>query len=375
MPAKQNFDEFYHDVIAPSLATLGFQVVRAESIVKGQNVLKDNVIAVQRAALILIDLTVPAASVLYTLGLAHGLLKPTVLITRRIESVPFDLRSYRLLEYSTHYKKVEDFKERLRDLIERQREGIIEYNNPVMDYVPGFTHPIETKALISELERSLGLEGAGGEGILPPAQPASEGANGKRPRIYEFAVEAVQAMEKINNGVRRLTEVTSAFERTLVERTEQVKALRSRGVKTSPGELRDVLEDVAVRVGDYAERAPADLPALRNAWERLLKNTADLIASARIETPQDREAAKLFVVQLQTMQKTVTGSTAAVQAARDALNRAPNLNKNLNTALKKAEAALGQVSSELATEQAYLQRLLNLLQERLNATSKTPEGA
>jgi hypothetical protein len=376
MPFKPEFDDFYQDVILPTLESLNFRVTRAQSLVKGQDVLKDNVIAVNRASLIIVDLTLPSASVLYPLGLAHGMLKSTILITRRMDSVPFDLRSYRLIEYSTHYKKVEDFKEKLRDLIERHREGIVEYNNPVMDYVPGFAHPLETKALISELERSLGLEGSADETFVarPPVN-AADTANGKRPRIYEFAVEAVQAMEKINNGVRRLTESTTTFERMLVERTDQVKQLRTKGVKTSPAELREVLEDVAVRVTEYADRAPTEIPTLRAAWERLLKNTADLIASARIETPQDREAAKLFVLQLQTMQKTVLGSTAAVQAARDAINHAPNLNKNLNGALKKAETSLNQMTGELATEQAYLHRLLNLLQERLNATSKSPEGA
>ncbi len=374
MPFKPEFNDFYQDVIVPTLETLGYRVTRAQSLPKGQDVLKDNVIAVHQAALIIVDLTIPTGTVLYPLGLAHGLLKSTILITRRMDSVPFDLRSYRLLEYSTHYKKVEDFKERLRDLIERHQEGIVEYNDPVMDYVPGYTHPMETKALISELERSLGLDGAADETFVARSPGrALNTDDSKRPRIYEFAVEAVQAMEKINNGVRRLTETTTGFERMLVERTEQVKQLRSKGVKTSPNELRELLEDIAVRVGEYAERTPAEIPTLRSAWERLLKNTADLIASARIETQQDREAAKLFVLQLQTMQKTVVGSNAAVQAARDAINHAPNLNKNLNGALKRAEAALNQMTGELATEQAYLLRLLNLLQERL--TPKSSEGA
>lgn len=363
MPFKPEFDDFYNDVIVPTLEQLGYAVMRVQSLLTNQDVLKDSVIAVHRASLIIVDLSIPAASVLYPLGLAHGLLKSTILITRRMDSVPFDLRSYRVLEYSTHYKKVEDFKERLRALIDRHREGIIEYNNPVMDFVPGFAHALETKALISELERSLGLAPAREEVPPPP--------NGKR--IYDFAVEAVQAMEKINNGVRRLTESTTAFERHLIERTEQVKALRTKGVKASPNELRELLEAVAVHVTEYAERAPTEISTLRSTWERLSKTTADLIASVLIETPQDREAAKLFVLQLQTMHKTAAGGQAAVQAAREAINHAPNLNKNLNVALKKAEAALNQIAGELATEQASLQRLLNLLHERL--TAKSPERA
>ena len=54
-----------------------------------------------------------SSNVFYELGLAHALKKPVILITQSISDVPFDLKSYRLLEYSTHFGRIEIAKERL----------------------------------------------------------------------------------------------------------------------------------------------------------------------------------------------------------------------------------------------------------------------
>jgi hypothetical protein len=45
------------------------------------------------------ELTGKNANVFYELGLAHAMQKNVILITQRLEDVPFDLRHYRCLVY------------------------------------------------------------------------------------------------------------------------------------------------------------------------------------------------------------------------------------------------------------------------------------
>ena len=52
---------------------------------------------IKQSAVLLADLTDRNPNVFYELGLAHGIARPAVLVTDRIEDVPFDLRSLRLL--------------------------------------------------------------------------------------------------------------------------------------------------------------------------------------------------------------------------------------------------------------------------------------
>ncbi|HLU08233.1 MAG TPA: hypothetical protein VK003_01085 [Oceanobacillus sp.] len=361
VPSRDEFIEFYTDVLLPALESAGYQVQRAENVFDQQNSLKDAVLNIYRANIIVADLTIPNANVVYELGIAQGLMKPTILITQRMERVPFDLRSYRVLEYSLHYKRVEEFKAKLRDLAEQHKTGLIDYGNPVMDFIPNLVSGTSAeKLLVDEIEVSQ-------NGTAPHDQATPNEANKERPKILEFALEAVQAMDQINGGVKRVSETTADFTQQLNDQTANIKSIRARGVSGDPKELRDVLNATAEEMETYATNTESAIPTLRSSWERLLKSTTDLIAAVSIESSQDREAANLFAGQMQALQGTVNNGVSELARLKEAIVRTPNISKNLNRAIIRTEQAVNAVTLELATGQSYIQRTLNLLQERLSA--------
>lgn len=361
VPSRDEFIEFYTDVLLPALESAGYQVQRAENVFDQQNSLKDAVLNIYRANIIVADLTIPNANVVYELGIAQGLMKPTILITQRMERVPFDLRSYRVLEYSLHYKRVEEFKAKLRDLAEQHKTGLIDYGNPVMDFIPNLVSGTSAeKLLVDEIEVSQ-------NGTAPHDQKVPNEANKERPKILEFALEAVQAMDQINGGVKRVSETTADFTQQLNDQTANIKSIRARGVSGDPKELRDVLNATAEEMETYATNTESEIPTLRSSWERLLKSTTDLIAAVSIESSEDREAANLFAGQMQALQGTVNNGVSELARLKEAIVRTPNISKNLNRAIIRTEQAVNAVTLELATGQSYIQRTLNLLQERLSA--------
>jgi hypothetical protein len=361
VPTREEFIEFYTDVLLPVLESAGYQVQRADSVFDQQNSLKDAVLNIYRANIIVADLTIPNANVLYELGIAQGLLKPTILVTQRIERVPFDLRSYRVIEYSLHYKRVEEFKNKLRDFAEKHKTGLIDYSNPVMDFIPNLVRGTSTDPfLLDEIEAAL-------NGSPEPETATKQ----ERPQILDFAMEAVQAMDKISGGVKRVAETTTTFTQQLNDQNTNIKTIRARGVSGDPKELRDALNKSAEDMEIYATNTEGEIPALRNSWERLLKSTTDLIAAVSIESTEDREAANVFANQMQALQTTVNGCVSELSRIKEAIARTPNISKNLNRAIIRAEQAVNAVTVELTTGQSYLQRTVNLLQERLN----TPSGA
>ena len=301
VPSRDEFIEFYTDVLMPVLESAGYQVQRAENVFDQQNSLKDAVLNIYRANIIVADLTIPNANVVYELGIAQGLLKPTILITQRIERVPFDLRSYRVLEYSLHYKRVEEFKSKLRDLAEQHKTGLIDYGNPVMDFIPNLVSGVSAeKFLLEEVEVSP-------NGTAPLDEATHDDVRKERPKILDSAMEAVQAMDKINGGVKRVSETTANFTQQLNDQTASIKTIRARGVSGDPKELRDVLNITAEEMESYATNTEGEIPTLRSSWERLLKSTTDLIAAVSIESSEDREAATLFAGQMQALQGSVNG--------------------------------------------------------------------
>ena len=96
MPSTPEFAVVYEDLVIPAFEEAGFVVERALDISSQQSILRDIVTAIERAAVVVADLTEANANVYYELGLAHALGKQVFLISQDVDGAPFDLRSYRI---------------------------------------------------------------------------------------------------------------------------------------------------------------------------------------------------------------------------------------------------------------------------------------
>lgn len=141
MPFDEEFDGFYKNFIKPVLKEAGFNVLRADNIISQQNILRDVIKGIAESDLIIADLTGANPNVFYELGIAHTFRKPVILITQSIEDVPFDLKSYRLVEYSSHFIKIAEAKEQLAKYAEGFQKGNIPFGNPVTDFLPNGNMP------------------------------------------------------------------------------------------------------------------------------------------------------------------------------------------------------------------------------------------
>ena len=135
MPFDEEFDPVYKKFIKPVFEEAGFVVDRADDILSQQNILKDVLEGIHKSDLIVADLTGANPNVFYELGLAHALRKPVILITQSIEDVPFDLKSYRLLEYSTHFAKIEKARGQLLEYAKGSLAGNMPFGSPVTDFL------------------------------------------------------------------------------------------------------------------------------------------------------------------------------------------------------------------------------------------------
>ena len=136
MPFDEDFDLIYQDLIQPPFEAAGYHVVRADDITNQRNILHDIVVQLHDSDLIVADLTDTNPNVYYELGLAHGLERNVVLLSQHPSDTPFDLRSYRMIEYGTRWDKFADAKKRLTEFARDAADGKIVFGNPVSDYRP-----------------------------------------------------------------------------------------------------------------------------------------------------------------------------------------------------------------------------------------------
>jgi len=99
MPFAEESEWVYRDFIKPVAEQFGLTVVRADDIYAPGAITEQIRVAIQQSRLCIADVTQKNPNVLYEVGMAHTLGKPTLLLTRDVGDVPFDLKSLRLIIY------------------------------------------------------------------------------------------------------------------------------------------------------------------------------------------------------------------------------------------------------------------------------------
>ncbi|NWF68507.1 MAG: hypothetical protein HXY40_05425 [Chloroflexi bacterium] len=127
--------------LKPLLAEFGYSVRHPWDLLKRDRIMHSVIEAIDRADLVIADLTGNNPNVFYELGICHSLGVPTILVRekpKRGESaalLPFDIRDFVYIDIDI--AKAQDIRERLRNKIEeihRQIEDYTVFDNPVTLY-------------------------------------------------------------------------------------------------------------------------------------------------------------------------------------------------------------------------------------------------
>ena len=99
MPFGQWFDRYYQEIYVPAIKEAGFEPVRADELFTTGSVVEQIWEQIEKAKLLLADLSGKNANMFYELGLAHAARKPVVFTASDTDDVPFDLRHLRVIIY------------------------------------------------------------------------------------------------------------------------------------------------------------------------------------------------------------------------------------------------------------------------------------
>jgi hypothetical protein len=99
MPFSSEFKEIYTDCIQPTIEEHGIKCFRADDIFHNQPIVEVIWQNINRAAVIVADLTSRNPNVFYEVGIAHTLGKEVVLLSQSLDDVPFDLRHLNVITY------------------------------------------------------------------------------------------------------------------------------------------------------------------------------------------------------------------------------------------------------------------------------------
>lgn len=122
MPFSEPWSDEIYAVIKSSIESLGLQCLRGDDL-NGQIVIEDIWIKINQAGLIIADVTNKNPNVMYEVGIAHTVGRPTLLLTQHIKEIPFDFTHLRHLEYKNTASGATEFKKKLKELIRKIDRG------------------------------------------------------------------------------------------------------------------------------------------------------------------------------------------------------------------------------------------------------------
>ncbi len=99
MQFSEPFESLFEEVIRPVAGDESFEAIRVDSIARPGIIFQDIQREISESKAVLAEISSPNNNVFYELGYAHALNKPTILLARKGQELPFDIRSYRVIFY------------------------------------------------------------------------------------------------------------------------------------------------------------------------------------------------------------------------------------------------------------------------------------
>jgi hypothetical protein len=138
---RNHSDLFLASIVEPALAPFDLRVVRADKIDKPGVITKQIIDYLIRSRLVIVDLSFHNPNVFYELAIRHMMKKPVVQITRRKESIPFDVNVMRtiIIDTSTIYTlvpKLDLHRAEIANQVRRALDNPESADNPISMYYP-----------------------------------------------------------------------------------------------------------------------------------------------------------------------------------------------------------------------------------------------
>lgn len=122
MPFSEKLQPIFEDAIRPLAEAKGMQCVRSDNFFAPRPIMDDIWESLQKARIVVSDLTGKNPNVFYETGIAHALGKEVVLLSQALDDVPFDLRHIRCVIYTDTHRGFEKLKVDLSSAIDAALE-------------------------------------------------------------------------------------------------------------------------------------------------------------------------------------------------------------------------------------------------------------
>jgi nucleoside 2-deoxyribosyltransferase len=349
MPFDKEFDAIYEDLIKKPLIEAGYTVTRADSLLNQQNILQEIVRGVTTADLVVADLTANNPNVFYELGLAHALGIPTVLLAQSISDVPFDLRSYKVHVYETHFNQIKKLKEFLKKIGKEHLQKQITFRNPVTDFSQS---EVGTSTTIQHTVTD-------GKGKVEADAAVKE--------WLDYLADAETGADDLNAILENLVRDNHMVTDKIRKHSAAMQVLGNNPVAGSARRFHKVSLLAASDINAFSKQVENQLEPLEDVIERVETNYLGLIQTVEPSSEQGHEGLLQLQKSLSAMLDSSKEAKKGIHVFRDAgLGLAERkISKDLSRAGRRLADALSSVISNMEKIEAFCLNALARIEQRL----------
>jgi len=118
MPFEEPYTEIYEKLIKPIVEKEGLTCKKADDIFSTQSVIEDIWENINKASLIIAEISDNNPNVMYELGICHSIGKNVMMITQNPKNIPFNFRHLRIYPYQNDITKADELKANISSMIQ-----------------------------------------------------------------------------------------------------------------------------------------------------------------------------------------------------------------------------------------------------------------
>ena len=344
-------DRVYQHLIKTPLEEANHNVSRADEL-SSQDMLGTVMRQIHDDDIVIADLKKFNPNVLYELGIAHTLGKPTVPILQDTEEIPWNLHNLRIFRYSREVGETEKLTKHIQHMIALAETGIVdEFYNPVAKYVQDRNS--------DPTSRPSSAKDDGEDRV----QEADDGKLG----ILDGTVVAEESLDEIERIIR---ETTNHF-RVLEERARSL-SIESENLSALPpqkGQNRkklEIAERFALDMNAFSENIAAIVPNMENSWQMLGTGTGAYLSNRKIVNAFEFHEIAALIESFVSTQQELVDTITEYETFRSTMARNMGLSNATNKALKNVDKVIKSLTDSLSSGDKVLTRLIRTARDMRN---------
>lgn len=334
-----------------------FAFSNAGDLDNSRNIISDIVYGINEASVIIADLTGLNPNVFYELGLAHALRKKTIIITQDIDELPFDIRSYRAVEYGMQFNRIPALIDELRKLLSGAMDGSIQFGNPVTDFITKRDVVDNRNCTNGEISILLESSDTGTEEI---EQNEEMGLVDHLSEIEEQSIVINSEIESLGKELEHLIEEVEIS-------TADVNKISMNKGSGNVIYLRNICRKLAIPIDDFSKRLQGHVSVIGLTWEKIDNSYLSLLDSPHIHTTTDTEGLNTSINSLEGLKNSVIDTDEMILSFKMSVDTIKGMEKRLNKAANNLsnglDTYLSMTSAMVSSVERIIKRSQMLMEE------------